>query len=273
MDDNSKYTHTTKKPNSKYNTITPCERSSHVRDLTGQRFGRLVVEKYLGVNGWHTAMWGCKCDCGNFSFTSGAALVAGSATSCGCVHSEYARLPWDSKRKQKLREQHPKPEHPRLHHIWLRINYYATTEAKSQERYTKSLRERGIVVCDEWKDYAVFEKWALANGWDEKQRSFLRRISSYVSWQPDNCYIDHNSAHSYNPGYRVYTMDGRTQCLSSWAKEFGMDYNTLKRRLQQCGGDLSKVDRNNKIKYPKKRASRLPVLNANRKLKQQKGEL
>ena len=39
------------------------------KDLTGQRFGRLVVIKqvddYVNPSGTHYAQWLCKCDCGN----------------------------------------------------------------------------------------------------------------------------------------------------------------------------------------------------------------
>ena len=34
-------------------------------DLTGKRFGRLVVKKILCKNKYGTYIWECQCDCGN----------------------------------------------------------------------------------------------------------------------------------------------------------------------------------------------------------------
>ncbi len=36
-----------------------------IKDLTGMRFGRLLVLSYEGKNQYNRAMWKCRCDCGN----------------------------------------------------------------------------------------------------------------------------------------------------------------------------------------------------------------
>lgn len=61
-------------------------------DLTGQRFGRLVVtaswEKRTTPNGITKPYWLCKCDCGNEKWVSAYSLRSGNSTSCGCYHKE-----------------------------------------------------------------------------------------------------------------------------------------------------------------------------------------
>lgn len=57
--------------------------SGRMIDLTGKRFGKLVVtgeRKKIGIN-YH---WLCKCDCGNYKYTNGASLRHGRSKSCGC---------------------------------------------------------------------------------------------------------------------------------------------------------------------------------------------
>lgn len=59
-------------------------------DLTGQRFGMLVVLEQAGVsvnpNGSPgTALWRCKCDCGNETVVRSANLRRGITSSCGCL--------------------------------------------------------------------------------------------------------------------------------------------------------------------------------------------
>ena len=58
------------------------------KDLTGQRFGKLVVIKqaddFILPSGIHEAQWLCKCDCGNEIVTRRAYLKNGHTKSCGC---------------------------------------------------------------------------------------------------------------------------------------------------------------------------------------------
>lgn len=60
------------------------------RDLTGQRFGRLVVqnqaEDYIDKSGHHRLMWHCVCDCGNEKDIRADGLTRGSSKSCGCLN-------------------------------------------------------------------------------------------------------------------------------------------------------------------------------------------
>lgn len=64
-------------------------------DMTGQRFGRLLVlekaESHVKPSGGKMAMWKCKCDCGNIVTVLGASLRRGDTTSCGCYRDEHNR--------------------------------------------------------------------------------------------------------------------------------------------------------------------------------------
>ena len=54
-----------------------------IKDLTGKRFGKLVVEK-LAYTKDGFAYFTCRCDCGNIKDIAGYELTAGRITSCGC---------------------------------------------------------------------------------------------------------------------------------------------------------------------------------------------
>ena len=56
--------------------------------LTGQRFGRLVVVGRHGSNGYQKALWLCRCDCGEETLAATGSLKSGNTTSCGCFHKE-----------------------------------------------------------------------------------------------------------------------------------------------------------------------------------------
>ena len=59
-----------------------------VRDLSGQRFGRLVAQHYAGkLTKNRHAIWHCVCDCGNEIDIPSNALVTGNTSSCGCLRN------------------------------------------------------------------------------------------------------------------------------------------------------------------------------------------
>ena len=69
-------------------------RAHHVRrNLTGQRFGRLIAITARGTKSPYS--WGCVCDCGNIVFVKSVNLCCGGTTSCGCLGHPNHRLPDD----------------------------------------------------------------------------------------------------------------------------------------------------------------------------------
>lgn len=55
-----------------------------IKDLTGVRFGRLLVVKQIEKDPVQGIMWLCKCDCGTMCKVSGNGLRSGKG-SCGCA--------------------------------------------------------------------------------------------------------------------------------------------------------------------------------------------
>lgn len=72
-----------------------------VRDLTGQRFGKLIViHRASRAAGEQQAHWICKCDCGNTTRTRGNLLTGGNVASCGCLRADVNRARTDISGKQ-----------------------------------------------------------------------------------------------------------------------------------------------------------------------------
>lgn len=56
------------------------------RDLTGQRFGKLVCIEPTEKRSYRgTVVWRCRCDCGNECFAPSKQLLSGYKRSCGCL--------------------------------------------------------------------------------------------------------------------------------------------------------------------------------------------
>jgi hypothetical protein len=64
--------------------------AGRIRDLTGQRFGRLVASCDTGERKRGRVIWLCRCDCGREVSVRADNLRSGSARSCGCL--QRARL-------------------------------------------------------------------------------------------------------------------------------------------------------------------------------------
>jgi hypothetical protein len=60
-----------------------------IRDLAGQRFGRLTVKHR--AEGAGKPHWLCQCDCGNQCVVIGENLRSGNTKSCGCLRKEALR--------------------------------------------------------------------------------------------------------------------------------------------------------------------------------------
>lgn len=70
-------------------TVTDCGCVSRTkpgqRDITGERFGKLVAVRPTDQRSEGTVVWLCKCDCGGEVFASLHQLTAGFRKSCGCL--------------------------------------------------------------------------------------------------------------------------------------------------------------------------------------------
>lgn len=143
-------------------------------DLTGMAFGNLTVLKESGRTKDRHIMYECKCTCGNNTVVSGRDLKSGHTKSCGC--------------NQGVRHGGRRIQHTdRLYFVWRGM--MARCNTKSATGY-KDYGGRGIKVCKEWHDYAVFKKWAYQNGYDETAKRFkctIDRINVNGNYEPDNC--------------------------------------------------------------------------------------
>ena len=151
---------------------------SAVKDVTGQRFGRLSVIQRSGSTRSGIATWRCLCDCGRECVVEGAKLRKGNTKSCGCLHDEVAKERMTVHGKSGTR----------LYAIWKAMHHRCFNPTdKNYSRYGG----RGILVCDEWlHNFQAFYCWAMANGYDACAplgKCTIDRIDNDKGYSPDNC--------------------------------------------------------------------------------------
>jgi hypothetical protein len=197
--------------------------------VVGAQFGRLTTvreaESRTDKNGKQVRMWTCKCACGKETTASMSHIRRGHTTSCGCVHTEaMARL---SRTHGKTRT--------RAWNAWVAMNErcYRKT-ATSYPRYGA----RGITVCAEWR--GSFERFLEDMGACPPGLT-LERKDGLKGYSKDNCEWATYKRQAQNRKTSVLlTIEGRTQCLTAWAEETGLNYKTL-HSAKADGRDVSLI--------------------------------
>lgn len=174
-------------------------------DLTGQKFGRLTaIEREKG------SKWLCECDCGNIKIVSAEHLKCGHTKSCGCLKNKY-----NAKNK-------------RLLNIWKNMIKRCDNGNRRDSKY---YHDKGITVCEEWRDYKKFEEWALNNGYVDNLT--IDRIDENGNYEPSNCqWITLREQQRKKTGNIWIEYKGETKIIVDWARKYGINRATLEWRLK-----------------------------------------
>lgn len=221
------------------------------RDLTGQRFGRLIVveraDDYITESGRAVKRWKCKCDCGNEKIIRYGELTRGSTISCGCYHKEMFGA---------LNRTHGLSGNcGRLYPLWKSIKRRCYCEGSKDY---KNYGGRGIVMCDEWKDnFQAFHDWAIANGYKEEKTEYglniltIDRINVNGNYEPNNCRFITNAEQARNKR-NTLTDEERYKTCPICGKTFETDSRTgAKTCSRECGCKLRKIEHQNTKDYTK----------------------
>ena len=89
---------------------------------------------------------------------------------------------------------------------------------------------RGVRVCDEWKDYSIFETWARTNGYSDELS--IDRIDFNSDYSPDNCrWVDAKTQARNTSRTRFITIGEETKSLIEWTEIFDLNYRTVSSRI------------------------------------------
>lgn len=191
-----------------------CMRLGRRKDLTGKQFGYLTVLKRVGYSETsHSALWECKCKCGNIKIVLGNDLTYGHTKSCGC---------------QKGKIIHGKGN-TRLYRIYNNIKQRCYN---SKNVWYKNYGNRGIKICNEWlSDFMNFYNWAINNGY--KDDLTIDRIDVNGNYEPTNCRWATRQQQQNNRRLNHYfTYNNETHTGSEWARIIGVEPKFLYGRLR-----------------------------------------
>lgn len=198
-------------------------------DLTGQRFGRLVVvgkaEKPQG-NKSRKTFWLCQCDCGNQKVVASDKLRNGDTKSCGCLKIELAKL--RIAQYKSGRTTHGLSSH-RLYNIYSKMkNRCYKADDPKYYRYGA----RGITICEEWlSSFRAFYDWAMANGYEDGLS--IDRINNDGNYSPENCRWATNTEQQNNKSTnRLVSYNGELMTIADAARAANIPMPTLWWRMK-----------------------------------------
>ena len=124
----------------------------------------------------------------------------------------------------------------RLHSVWAGMKTRCLNPAASNYSYYGG---RGITVCERWLKYANFHNDMSPHpgeGWS------LERIDNDGPYSPENCRWATRDEQNYNTRQNHWIeFAGKKQTITQWAKEIGLDNQTLHSRIYRLGWSLDRA--------------------------------
>lgn len=148
------------------------------KDLTCQRFGKLVVKTFGGVDSNGRALWVCLCDCGRTATVRSTNLIKGSTRSCGCLRIEMG------KKNSEARFIHGHAVGGKQNGTYRSWAHMIQRCSNPNNRGYSNYGGRGITVCDRWREcFANF----LADMGERPPGLTIERIDNDGNYEPSNC--------------------------------------------------------------------------------------
>ena len=215
-------------------------------DLTGKRFGKLVVVKEVEEHGY-IRYWECQCDCGNTTVVAQCHLKNGHTKSCGCYQKEQiAALEGNGTHYGS---------YTRLYRIWhgMKQRCY-NPKARFYNRYGG----RGIIICQEWIDgFENFRDWSLEHGYADDLS--IDRIDNDGIYAPSNCRWATGEIQNHNKSTTLkFNYDGETRTLKELSEISGLAESLIYKRISSKGWSVEKA-----VLTPKKNNDRHKLMELN----------
>lgn len=194
-------------------------------DLTGRRFGRLIVQHRSDRKDHGRSFWACTCECSASVEVSQSDLLAGKSQSCGCLRVDA---------RSRYSEGHLIDRGVRHEYdAWKSIR--ARTTDHTHEAFAR-YGGRGIRMCPRWLDgengKPPFECFLEDVSKPPRKGHSLDRIHNDGHYEPGNVRWTTSKRQSLNRHNNVMlTVGQRTMPLGEWCDELNLSYSRTYQRI------------------------------------------
>lgn len=238
-------------------------------NLEGKRFGRLTAIRPMDSLNNSRTKWECRCVCGNVCHPTANCLKRNNSKSCGCVrretmkkvgesrktHGGFGSITYSSWSAMKSRCYNKKAtgyENYGGRGIRVCIRWLSSYEAFLEDMGERPDTNHTLDRTDTNGDYGPSNcKWSTKTEQNQNKRSSkiysidnqrlnLTQISKkydiplatlYSRIERDRLTIDEAVAKKANR--RLVTYKGVTKTVGEWARQYGMEFGTLRNRLER----------------------------------------
>lgn len=190
---------------------------SALKDITGQKFGRLLVVSRAPNNSANQAVWNCQCDCGNVATVASAKLLFGTTKSCGCHKTDVLK----SRGASDL--------------VGASFDGFMVVE-----KIAGGKNSRWKCICDCGKEFSALRTCISSGktkscGCKSQKKHFMQDSPEYRSWT----HMKWRCLNENSTQYKYYGGRGITVC-ESWRSSFQSFYADMGPRPE--GTSLDRID-------------------------------
>lgn len=205
------------------------------RDLSNQRFGKLLAVSLAGKNPQGKALWLCQCDCGNQKIIRQTSLTSGDTTSCGCHRIAISKINIKGAAYKHGQSQR-RGEFAKEYSAWAHM--IQRCYDKNSKDY-KSYGAQGISVCNRWRfgedNKSGFECFLEDVGPSTTKDHSLDRFPNISgNYEPENCQWSTRKEQAQHTKRNMWiTYQGKTLLSNDWARLSGIDPHTIRMRINR----------------------------------------
>lgn len=129
--------------------------------------------------------------------------------------------------------------HP-LEKVWEAMMMRCGHHKGASEYQLSKYAYRGITVCDEWRHFPTFEKWALDNGWEKGLQ--IDRVDNDKNYCPENCRFVTRSQNQRNKSNTIKVRGvPLADYYDAYANKDIISYMTFKQRVVRLRWPIEKA--------------------------------
>lgn len=189
------------------------------RDITGLKFNRLLAIEETPHRSANHIVWKFLCDCGNFHLAPATEVKLGRTKSCGCLLTEFLKTTKTTHGATRGRKYTP------AYASWISMKQRCDLPTHKSFAYYGG---RGIAICARWREFENF----LSDMGEPPLGHSLDRIDYNGHYEPSNCrWATQEQQQKNRSSNRNLEAFGKVQCITEWAKQFGISVSAIQKRL------------------------------------------